>query len=202
MEFTGKITTSTGLFDVRNPKPNTIHLADIAVGLSNESRFAGHTSPYTYSVAAHSLFCAAIAEEMQLSAALIFEAVLHDASEAYLGDMPSPIKAVLPDFQALEKNLQSTIARHFNLPEVLSPEIVEIDRICLSCEIALLFSPAHWDLFGVQVAHDEWFEFALNYFSTAPGLRAARGSLFDQAQFFKKAQFYRRNHFDEILAAE
>jgi hypothetical protein len=85
------VETYTGRYvDLLNPDPETICLADIAVGLANTSRFAGQVSRF-YSVAEHSVRVAASVPWQQLA----LPALLHDAHEAYTGDITAPMKQVL-----------------------------------------------------------------------------------------------------------
>ena len=78
--FTGR------LFDPFNPDPALIDLRDIAHALGNICRFGGHSRRY-YSVAEHSILVASLVPEP-----LRLPALLHDAAEAYLGDIITPIK--------------------------------------------------------------------------------------------------------------
>jgi len=94
------ILTRTGRrFDLLAPKADQVSTLDIAHALSQLCRFNGHTSRH-YSVAQHSLLVASIVPaEHQLAA------LLHDATEAYVGDMTRPLKALLPDFSAIEHGI-------------------------------------------------------------------------------------------------
>ena len=68
------------------------------------------------------------------------QALLHDAAEAYLTDMPTPFKVRMPDYVALEERVWKAICRRFNLPEDMHPAIKFADRACLMAE-ADLFKP-------------------------------------------------------------
>jgi len=97
-----------------DPDPELICIEDIAHGLSMKCRFNGHCSRF-YSVAQHSVLISQLFDSAQVK----LEALLHDAAEAYLCDVPSPLKR-LPEFEfyrAAEKRLQSAIMRRFGLPE-------------------------------------------------------------------------------------
>lgn len=85
------------------------NVEDIARGLSGVNRFNGQTS-FPYSVAEHSVHVASrLPPELQLLG------LLHDASEAYLIDMPSPHKQLLPDYRYYEEKTQNRIYRRFGL---------------------------------------------------------------------------------------
>jgi len=126
----GKITTYTGrTIDVRNPDPEQIYIHDIAVGLANQCRFAGHVTKWI-SVARHSLNVCELVQDPNLKLA----ALLHDASEAYLLDMPSPIKALLPHYKALEENMMRVIAKKYGFEYPLHPLVKMADRNALEAE--------------------------------------------------------------------
>ena len=96
---------------VDNPQPDQFDIKDIAYALSNTCRFNGHCSGF-YSVAEHSVVVALrLPRELQLAG------LLHDATEAYLGDIPSPIKQFLPDYKKLEGRFEAAIAEKFATPE-------------------------------------------------------------------------------------
>ncbi len=98
------ISTFTGKhFDFINITMDDICIEDIAQGLSNECRFAGQINQF-YSVAQHSVYVSQI-----VPPEYALEALLHDASEAYCKDLPSPLKALLPDYKVIEKGIQKAI---------------------------------------------------------------------------------------------
>lgn len=98
------ITTYSGLnFDYLKPVASSICDKDIIQGLSNDCRFAGQL-PVFYSVAQHCwLMSQIVPEEFAL------EALLHDASEAYCRDIPSPLKRLLPDYKVIEHRIDMAI---------------------------------------------------------------------------------------------
>lgn len=77
--------------DLLNPDPGTITLADIAVALSNTCRYGGHVSVF-YSVAEHALLVRDLLRSQGASERVQAGALFHDAAEAFLGDLPSPLK--------------------------------------------------------------------------------------------------------------
>ena len=87
----------------------TIHIEDIAHGLAYQCRFNGQTNQF-YSVAQHSIMVAELVPSAYRRAAL-----LHDAAEAYLGDMVKPLKVLLPAFAEIEDKVTQLIAQHFEL---------------------------------------------------------------------------------------
>lgn len=121
-------TVSGKYFDITSMDPNTIDIEDIAHALSFQPRFSGHL-PVFYSVAQHCVMCAIhVTDDYKL------EALLHDASEAYLVDIPSPIKALLPDYKALEDSLNRVISLKFGIKYPFNEEIKIIDKEMLLSE--------------------------------------------------------------------
>ncbi|MEL7586629.1 MAG: hypothetical protein AAGU19_07930 [Prolixibacteraceae bacterium] len=124
------IRTYTGLYmNVFEPKPEMINIEDIAHSLSMQCRFGGHL-PIFFSVAQHSINCAAlVGDERQMLAAL-----LHDASEAYLLDIPRPIKSRMPEYKAIEYKLMLAIADKFGFEWPMSDIVKKIDEEMLVWE--------------------------------------------------------------------
>ena len=100
----------------------------IAHALSNINRWTGHTIR-PFSVAQHSLLVSYL-----VPPEFALEALLHDATEAYLGDIASPLKALLPEYQRLEAAHWVWIAEAFGLPTKMSPEVKHADMQALALE--------------------------------------------------------------------
>ncbi len=127
------IRTFSGKYvNVFDPKPEMFCIEDIAHALSHQPRFSGHLRDF-YTVAQHSYHCS-----QSVGRPWAYAALMHDASEAYLLDMPSPIKARMPEYKALEDNLMKMIAEVFGFQYPLPDEVKVIDRIMLQKE---------WDCF-------------------------------------------------------
>lgn len=109
-----------------------IDILDIAIGLGREPRFAGHTIK-TYSVAQHSTMTSLVVPQE-----FALEALLHDAQEAYLRDLGSPIKQGLPDYQALEKKVSARILSEFGLGFPISEETHKADAAVFTTEVLCL----------------------------------------------------------------
>ena len=117
----GCIRTYTGIkLNLFNPHPGMIHRLDIIKGLSYKPHFGGQ-SPAFFSIAAHSLLVRDLAnEENERSVNMVRAALLHDAAEAYIGDMIKPLKVHLPLFVDVERGLMAVIFGHFEVdPEWL-----------------------------------------------------------------------------------
>lgn len=122
--YTGKV------FDITVLDPDSICIEDIAHALSNTARFGGHLDKM-YSVAQHSIYVALLCSPENRLAAL-----LHDASEAYIGDMPSPFKKLMPDYKAIEDRIMKVIALKFGFEYPLPKEIKIADKVALEHEWA------------------------------------------------------------------
>lgn len=93
---------------------DNIDINDIAVSLSNICRFAGHLSHF-YSVAQHAVLCSQLVPQE-----FAFEALMHDATEAYCQDIPAPLKRLLPDYKRMEEKIDAVIREKYGLPPVMS----------------------------------------------------------------------------------
>lgn len=100
-------TVSGKKVNVSNPDPSTIDISDIAWALSRMPRFSGHTIPYIpYSVAQH---CIRVMKELAPHGPEIqLYGLLHDAAEAYINDLPSPVKHI-PEIHAVIKKLEDKL---------------------------------------------------------------------------------------------
>jgi len=124
-------TISGRRFSLQFPDPDAVHIPDIAHSLSLLNRFVGHTTR-GYSVAEHSLWAWLIVEkEFPRDYLLQLHALLHDAHEAYTGDVSGPLRMLLPDVAELSLMIDVAIYRHLGiaLPTVAeSAYLHEVDR--------------------------------------------------------------------------
>jgi hypothetical protein len=122
------------------PEPGDVHLDDIAHALSMLCRFGGHCLRF-YSVAEHSvLLASAVAPQYRLWA------LLHDASEAYLVDVPRPLKPFLGGYREAEEKILAVVAERFGLSPEMPGPVKEADRAILMDEAAQNMAPppAEW----------------------------------------------------------
>jgi hypothetical protein len=145
-----------GSMDLLSPRPEDVHPHDIAVSLARLPRFNGHTLDL-WSVAQHSTLVLRIAEWMvpHPPAGLRLAALLHDAHEAYIGDISTPVGELLGSpLRRLKGRLDTAIRARFGLPETL-PEgwdaiIEQCDGLALASEKNALLAPCQrdwdWDL--------------------------------------------------------
>jgi len=121
-------TFSGNRFYPREPRIDRVAIDDIAHGLAYQCRFNGQTREF-YSVAQHSLIVA-----QQVPPHLRLAALLHDAAEAYLGDMVKPLKVLLPEFSQLEERVQDIIATAFGIDFSDYGPIKRADLVALATE--------------------------------------------------------------------
>ena len=128
------ITTYTGKhFEPTNPNPELIRIEDIAHALSMICRGNGHVKTF-WSVGQHCICCAREAAARGLSNRMVLACLLHDASECYMSDVPTPFKNELPEYQEQEEHLLSMIYEKFlgsDLTEEEQKELKEIDHAML-----------------------------------------------------------------------
>ena len=127
------IQTYTGIaFWPMDPKPEEVEIEDIAHALSNQCRYSGHSKRF-YSVAQHSVLVSrALPKEFRLWG------LLHDASEAFIVDVPSPIKPYLMGYEDIESGVMRVVCERFGL-NFHMPEIVKrVDSAILVDEFKFL----------------------------------------------------------------
>lgn len=138
----GKIRTYTGKFvDPFNLRPEDVCIEDIAHALSHQCRFAGHTKRF-YSVAEH---CYEVMMCLP-SGPLRIYGLLHDASEAYLIDLPTPIKDQLPEYKEAEHRAMLAVAEAFKLePNFFQhPDVKAADKELLEFEWQKIVTSDQW----------------------------------------------------------
>ncbi|WP_212749147.1 hypothetical protein [Marinobacter shengliensis] len=131
--------------DLLNPDPESFVIEDIARGLANTCRFSGQCSVF-YSVAQHSVLVSHLVPAEDSLAAL-----LHDASEGGgLPDVPTPLKAMIPDFKEIENRVQMAIFQRFGIPYPLPASVKTADLRALATERRDLtpWGDDYWPLLG------------------------------------------------------
>ena len=98
--------------DMSKNNSENILIEDIAHGTSMQCRFNGHIKEF-YSVAQHSVHVADMVYKLTGSKKLAFEGLMHDSSEAYLADLPRPVKRALPSYKDMELVMEKRIAEIF-----------------------------------------------------------------------------------------
>lgn len=120
-------------FDFLKPESCSFPLSVIAHALSNICRFGGHCPQY-YSVAQHSVYVSQLVPE-----AYAFEGLMHDAVEAFVGDVCKPLKDLLPEYKKIEDNIEQALLQKYGLQLPLHPSVKEADIVMLATEQKQLF---------------------------------------------------------------
>jgi hypothetical protein len=134
------ITLQSGtLFDFLDPWSSNFTIEDIAHGLSNICRYAGPSRKF-YSVAEHSIHVCNTAKGFEYSA------LMHDAAEAFLGDITRPLKQVVPEFKRFEAEVERVIFSRFGIEWPVTPQVKSADLKVLAAEQAQImpFGTDQW----------------------------------------------------------
>lgn len=151
-------THSGVLLDLSRPEEADVRLVDIAHHLARVCRFGGAVDRF-YSVASHSVYVSNILAAQTQPTGLALPALaglLHDATEAYLGDMVSGLKRMFPEYKSLERRWEARIAEVFGV-QLSHPAIKSADLRARLSEARDLFTnyPRHL-LLGVGGEHEAW----------------------------------------------
>lgn len=127
-----------------------IDIEDIATALSRAPRYCGHTDVF-YSVAQH---CVLVCLEVAIKGGSLRDqliGLLHDAPEAYMGDLPSPLKAMCPEYKAIEDGVWDRVSHAF------LGGVYKIPPVVKQCDLALLTAEAE-DCFDFEPI-DNWVKY-------------------------------------------
>lgn len=134
--FTGK------RFYPLDPRVDDIDIRDIAHALSMQCRYAGHCNRF-YSVAEH---CVLLSRFLESEGRLVARwALLHDASEAYILDVPRPLKPYLVNYKGIEASIMEVVAQTFGLYALMPAEVKRADDRILADEVSQNLGPLKWD---------------------------------------------------------
>jgi 5'-deoxynucleotidase YfbR-like HD superfamily hydrolase len=150
--YNGKVGTHSGrLINLYDPDPDDFNIRDIALGLSNLNRFNGQTRP-GYNVAQHSVHVARMFEK--LDPKLRLGALLHDAHEAYTGDIVRPIKG-MPELKMPIREIEDRVTIAIFLRFGIFGDVSLIpfpDEIKVADDLVLAREAVNLMLIG----HNEW----------------------------------------------
>lgn len=147
-------------FNYLDLDPDTIDIRDIAKVLSRVPRWMGHSNRF-YSVAQHVCWCYDNTNGGKM------EALMHDATEAYMSDIPSPLKSLLVTYKELEYRLNTVIAKKFDYVFPFSVQLKEVDKAALEYE---------WDMLRIGETKgfkDSYYKF-LRFFNLGPYWSSSR----------------------------
>lgn len=163
--FTGR------LVDPLYPKPEDIAIEDIAHALGHVCRFGGHCT-FHYPVGLHSLNVSLMVEKLGGTIMESLWGLLHDGTEAYLGDMVRPLKhqPEMAPFREAEAKLQLLICNHFDLPHQEPAIVREVDRRMCVTEGPIVFE-GNWKPMTAGLARGKEEGNAFERESWPPGMR-------------------------------
>lgn len=122
-----------------DPRPEDVELLDIAHSLSMQCRYAGHSIKF-YSVAEHSVIVSKLVSPQNALWGL-----LHDAAEAYVTDVPRPLKRFLIGFAAIECGVMDAVCTRFGISRQEPAEVKHIDHhICIDEKAAVMRAGPPW----------------------------------------------------------
>jgi hypothetical protein len=119
------------LFDFSNPENSDISVEDIAHGLAHTCRYAGQCDGF-YSVAEHSVLVSQIAVHSNMAA------LFHDSAEAFIGDLPGPLKRLLPQYKEFENRIEKFVFERLEIAWPAPPEVKRADYCVMAAEQAVL----------------------------------------------------------------
>lgn len=131
-----------------NPDPTTLFMEDIAMGLAKQCRFNGQLQRY-YSVAEHSMLAANLAHLDGVRLSELKAIFMHDAHEAYTGEIITPMKHALMGLKSIIERLDTAIGDRFGIDFVKHHDIIKhYDLLMLKAEKKTLLrvTELKWDM--------------------------------------------------------
>jgi hypothetical protein len=145
--------------DLANPVPESIEIKTISSALSKICRFGGHC-PRFYSVAEHCIHATALACSEGYSGDALVAVFLHDAAEAYIGDMVKPLKVMIPQYCEFEQRMEAAIQAAFGVDFSLWTDVIKrFDRAMLKAEKIAMWPEDREKWFGFSEIEDSVVKF-------------------------------------------
>lgn len=181
------IQTHSGRYvDLAKFSHDDVYLGDIAWALARNNRYNGHTQ-FQISVAQHCVMLADYFKANDFPMKLVRAALMHDAQEAYIGDIAAPIKWLFPVIKEWENGFEQTIAEKFGLEWPYPEELHYFDKVIRNDEMraAMKVWPEEGPFLDVKVekwsahaAQEEWLDRFYRYIGAGPkSQRAGAGQV-------------------------
>lgn len=136
------LTTGGNKFHYLSDDPHQFNVVDMAAALSRMCRYGGHLSDEyddeIYSVAQHSVYVYRLLVMKEAPERVLPWAISHDMPEAYWTDVPSPLKALLPDYKRMENNSAAIMRDAFGIPYD-----DEVERYVKWADMQVLYAESH-----------------------------------------------------------
>jgi hypothetical protein len=147
-------TLSGGMFDFDRPQADQVDIGDIATALGNTCRFGGHVKRY-YSVAEHALLVYRLVKNGGFPPDVCYAALHHDSHEAYLGDIPTPLKRTLGrSWKRRAAKVDTVICDQLGIAH----ELMEHDAVKAADSMALSYEAAILKPSGRAQRHGAWLQ--------------------------------------------
>lgn len=123
-----------------DPRPSDFSIDDIAHHLAGINRYTGGSR---YTVAQHCVVASRMAQLHYPETYLPARMLIHDADEAFIGDVNSPLKSLLPDYRHIEGCMQLAMEKFFDLDFIGCELVREVDYRMWLTERVVLFDGRH-----------------------------------------------------------
>lgn len=175
------MTQNKNKVDILNLRPSDIDINDIIYSLSNQCRFNGHCNSF-FSVAHHSVMVADLCSNENA-----FQGLLHDASEAYISDIPAPFKKFLPDYENMEEAIQDCIYTKYNININISEEVMLVDKRCCVTEALYNTNDYEW-IYSVKIGNIKIEPYPKEFFDKYmnKSIEEIRSTFLHRFNFFKE----------------
>lgn len=146
-------------FDYINPTVDMVDIEDIATALARINRFVGHSSR-PYSVAEHSIRCLGMAQDLKYTFREQLLVLMHDFTEAFVGDCPAPLKNLLPEFKNIEAKVEELLYEYLEIEPPTEDEYMKIKSIDLTMlAIEMKYLTSHdWSEFIYPITHTQFLD--------------------------------------------
>lgn len=180
--------------DYADPRPDQFTYQDISQGLARECRFNGQTREH-YSVAQHSVLVSLVVPKEYA-----LEALVHDGSEAFMRDISTPLKVLLPDYKRIEERVQGAVHSHFGLPERLPLDAAQAvkrgDQLLTYTERLQLMPQDDRPWPGMFESPLDFLIVPMEHKEAAMYFEARLASIMEERPFLQEMDLWTKQHFE------